>query len=72
MQAREAPPMPDRCPICGGSNDCGAVKSNQPADCWCFHTKIPRQLLERIPPSERGKRCVCRSCAESSYMSREE
>ncbi|MDQ8736052.1 cysteine-rich CWC family protein [Paenibacillus sp. LHD-38] len=52
------------CPLCGGSNECGikAFEENQEV-CWCFHEKFPEELLQKIPEQQRGKACVCKSCA---------
>ncbi|TBU99840.1 cysteine-rich CWC family protein [Stutzerimonas kirkiae] len=48
-----------RCPLCGQSNICDPT-----GDCWCFHTHIDRQALERIPQASRGKACLCPACAK--------
>lgn len=54
--------MSDKCPICGGRNDCEAQRSESISDCWCFHIPIPKELLASIPVAERGKSCVCKAC----------
>ncbi|MFE5318940.1 cysteine-rich CWC family protein [Paenibacillus sp. NPDC056579] len=48
------------CPMCGSANLC-RVESG---DCWCFHTKVPLELRNRIPADQRGKACICRKCVE--------
>jgi len=52
---------PDRCPICGGPNDCGmaAVKS----ECWCASVKISPEALALVPEEAKGKVCICAKCA---------
>ena len=49
------------CPLCGEPNNCQAHTSNR---CWCFDTKVPKELLERVAPEQRGKSCVCLACIE--------
>ncbi|ULL19682.1 hypothetical protein DVH26_08615 [Paenibacillus sp. H1-7] len=46
--------------MCGSANLC-RVESG---DCWCFHTKVPLELRNRIPADQRGKACICRKCVE--------
>lgn len=48
------------CPLCGSMNQCGVHSG----DCWCFHTKVPSELRERIPVELRGKACICKTCVE--------
>jgi len=55
---------PDRCPICGGRNDCGMAAGK--SDCWCASVKISAEALEKLPEGARGKVCVCRSCGEGT------
>ncbi|MFC0395063.1 cysteine-rich CWC family protein [Paenibacillus mendelii] len=50
------------CPLCGLKNAC----SGKTGDCWCFHTKIPAELIKRIPEEMRGKVCICRTCVIAS------
>ncbi|MFD0588566.1 cysteine-rich CWC family protein [Paenibacillus sp. GCM10027627] len=54
--------MSDKCPLCGGNNDCMALRANPVSDCWCFHAAIPKELLARIPEKKRGKACICSRC----------
>jgi len=56
---------PDRCPLCGGPNDCAMVK-NDPGTCWCFSTPIPDAVLAQLPEEARNVACVCRACAAKS------
>ena len=53
--------QPDRCPICGGPNDCGGAAGK--SECWCANVKISPDALARVPELAKGKVCVCRACA---------
>lgn len=56
----------ERCPRCGQPNHCAqAGRAQAVTDCWCFHTPIPRQLLEELPAEQRGKSCLCPNCAQA-------
>jgi hypothetical protein len=37
---------PDRCPICGGPNDCGMAAGK--SECWCASVKISPEAPKRI------------------------
>ncbi len=50
----------DRCPVCGGPNECGLAPGK--SECWCFETKIAPELLERVTEEAKGKVCVCQKC----------
>ncbi|MCK8060143.1 MULTISPECIES: cysteine-rich CWC family protein [unclassified Fusibacter] len=50
------------CPICGKENGCAFMTGEDPKSCWCMTIKVPKGLLEQIPPEKRGESCVCRSC----------
>lgn len=52
---------PERCPLCEQPNHCAAARGE--STCWCFDVQIPNDVLARVPESDRGLRCVCRSCA---------
>jgi hypothetical protein len=52
---------PERCPLCGDQNACGMAAGE--GSCWCFSTKIPADVLERVPAEARDKVCVCEACA---------
>jgi hypothetical protein len=52
---------PERCPLCGGPNACGAARGD--ATCWCFTAVIPPEIIARVPAEDRGVRCVCAACA---------
>ena len=42
----------DRCPLCGGPNECGMAAGE--GDCWCFRVKIAPEVLERVPEEAQG------------------
>ncbi|HMQ12505.1 MAG TPA: cysteine-rich CWC family protein [Candidatus Competibacter phosphatis] len=50
-----------RCPLCGQPNECGIAAGQ--STCWCFETRIPPEVLEKVPPELRGVTCVCKACA---------
>jgi len=52
----------DRCPICGGPNDCGMAAGKN--ECWCASVKISAEALAKAPEGAKGKVCVCRKCVE--------
>jgi hypothetical protein len=56
-----SPVDPKRCPLCGDDNDCGAARGA--ATCWCFESKVPAEVLERVPAAAKGVACVCERCA---------
>lgn len=53
------------CPICNKANRCAIVASEDPRKCWCMTTKVPKELLSKIPNELRGKSCVCKDCVIS-------
>jgi len=55
------------CPLCGGANGCAAAASGRlDTPCWCSGATFSAELLERLPPHERGAACVCAACATAS------
>ncbi|WP_439134087.1 cysteine-rich CWC family protein [Pseudomaricurvus sp.] len=61
------------CPLCRKNNNCGNLKqpasSSEKLDCWCLHESIPSAALEALPPEQRGKSCICQSCAKAFTLS---
>jgi hypothetical protein len=55
---------PDRCPLCGGPNDCGVAAGKN--ECWCFTAKISAEALAALPDEARGRVCICANCAKSA------
>ena len=61
---------PDRCPICGGPNECGMAAGK--SECWCANVKISAEALEKVPEGAKGKVCVCRKCGLDTTIDRNE
>jgi hypothetical protein len=52
------------CPRCGQPNDCAAARTGSFATpCWCASVTIAAELLESLPPEDRGRACLCPRCA---------
>ena len=56
-----------RCPLCGLANQCAleverATGLKQPP-CWCTQVDFNREVLECLPPGNRGLACICQACA---------
>ena len=54
----------DRCPLCGGANDCGGAPAK--SECWCEKLTISREVIEMVPGEAKGKVCVCAKCAQAA------
>ncbi len=52
----------DRCPLCGGPNECGLAAGK--SECWCVEAKIGPEVLEKVPEEAKGKVCVCEKCVQ--------
>ncbi|PID55030.1 MAG: hypothetical protein CR978_00870 [Gammaproteobacteria bacterium] len=52
-----------QCPVCGKRNQCELASGSDSQTCWCFFARIDPSVLEKIPPKERGERCLCPACA---------
>lgn len=52
------------CPLCGRANNCQHGKK----ECWCFTTKIPEELIKKIPEGKKGSACICKSCVEKFLL----
>jgi hypothetical protein len=52
---------PDRCPICGGPNECGGAAGK--SECWCANVKISSEALARVPDEAKNQVCMCAKCA---------
>lgn len=46
------------CPICKEQNNC-SVQENS---CWCFETKVPKELIALLNQDEVNKSCICKTC----------
>jgi hypothetical protein len=49
------------CPLCGNPNNCMA-HSEHP--CWCLDVKVPKELIELLPVTHKGKACICLDCIQ--------
>jgi hypothetical protein len=57
-------PRRDRCPVCGGPNDCGMAAGK--SECWCFEVKISPEVIKKVPEEAKGKVCVCANCVRAA------
>ncbi|PLW67450.1 cysteine-rich CWC family protein [Pseudohalioglobus lutimaris] len=60
----------DKCPLCAGDNACAIAAGQAGETCWCTNVPIPASVLEALPNSERGVRCLCRNCATGEETKR--
>jgi hypothetical protein len=52
------------CPLCGQPNGCAPAGTGRlDTPCWCASVTIAAGVLDRIPAAQRGRACLCRSCA---------
>ncbi|MDR0226060.1 MAG: cysteine-rich CWC family protein [Burkholderiaceae bacterium] len=51
------------CPLCGRSNQCAVTAGADPANCWCMHTPVSREALDRLAAEQRDRSCLCPACA---------
>jgi hypothetical protein len=51
------------CVLCGKPHHCG-IAAGEP-DCWCFTSRLPPGVLERLSPAQRNAACVCQACIAS-------
>jgi len=60
---------PERCPLCGGVNDCQLCTiSAYKGSCWCMNAQIPDELLATVPAESRNRACICRGCVERFHQ----
>ncbi len=52
-----------KCPLCRAENSCAVAAGRSVRACWCNGAKVPRDILDRVPPESRGKACLCSRCA---------
>ena len=63
--------QPDKCPLCGESNDCQLCNdATYKGPCWCATAKIPDELLARVPAESQNKACICRECVAAFHGER--
>jgi prepilin-type N-terminal cleavage/methylation domain-containing protein/prepilin-type processing-associated H-X9-DG protein len=59
---------PERCPLCGGPNDCRMCSTTAgKSACWCAQVEIPDTLIARVPEPLRNRTCICRNCVENFH-----
>lgn len=52
------------CPLCGGANQCAPASAGQfEVECWCARVRISQAALDRLPPDQVDKACLCPGCA---------
>ncbi|MFC1749281.1 cysteine-rich CWC family protein [Pseudomonadota bacterium] len=58
-----------RCPLCGEINRCAMAgdEKNTGTPCWCSKEIFPQALLNKVPPEQRRKACICRKCVEAYH-----
>lgn len=52
------------CPLCGEANGCTYAAGRPHEECWCKAAEFPEDILDRIPPAQRRKSCICQRCVE--------
>jgi prepilin-type N-terminal cleavage/methylation domain-containing protein/prepilin-type processing-associated H-X9-DG protein len=62
---------PNRCPLCGGANDCQLCSpAVHKGPCWCAQEEFPADLLAQVPENLRNRACICRPCVEKFHIER--
>ncbi|WP_237466490.1 cysteine-rich CWC family protein [Vibrio stylophorae] len=68
MKITQAELSTSLCPLCGRGNACGNLNPKN-GQCWCADPSVtfPSGLLVLVPPSLKGKACICRTCVEKYH-----
>ncbi len=64
---------PLTCPLCGEANSCAAMTDpDKIEECWCRNSNIvfPVSLLDKVPPAQKRKACICLSCVTKHQENR--
>ena len=63
----------ERCPWCGGDNQCRVAKGHlYKGPCWCHEIVVPNHILSRLAADRLDPACLCRPCLETiARISRE-
>jgi hypothetical protein len=63
----------ERCPLCGGDNECRVAKGHlYKGPCWCHQIIVPNPILTRLAEDSIDPACLCRPCLETiAQISRE-
>ncbi len=59
----DTPTDPHHCPLCGQANACRIAADKDSPHCWCFDESIGVAALAKVPAADRGRACICRTCA---------
>jgi len=71
MKAADSQNRAGCCPMCHGDNRCRrAASDSEGTPCWCEQAHIPKELLDRLSPADRGSVCVCPICVARFNQSR--
>ncbi|MGZ8993995.1 MAG: cysteine-rich CWC family protein [Burkholderiaceae bacterium] len=53
------------CPLCGEPNQCAMASAGAEAlPCWCTRAAFSAALLASVPPSAKGRFCICQRCVK--------
>lgn len=63
---------PNRCPLCGGDNQCAVAAGQPPESCWCQNAVISEAALAAVPAEAVNKVCLCPSCGCATEESNDE
>lgn len=58
----------ERCPLCGGQNDCGMAAGR--SSCWCHTVTVPETIRKEIPAAAIDLACVCQKCLAGHSLGR--
>jgi Family of unknown function (DUF5522)/Cysteine-rich CWC len=57
----------ERCPVCGGDNQCRMAKGHlYKGYCWCDEITVPSHILRVLASSRVDPACLCRACLETA------
>jgi Family of unknown function (DUF5522)/Cysteine-rich CWC len=57
----------ERCPVCGGDNQCRMAKGHlYKGPCWCDEIIVPSQILRVLTTARFDPACLCRGCLETA------
>src|ERR1700687_2619822 len=54
-----------KCPLCGQPNRCAMAEGHSVGACWCVSITLTADMLEAVPPEDRGVRSICATCARA-------
>jgi hypothetical protein len=56
----------ERCPVCGGDNQCRVAKGHlYKGACWCAEINVPSRIFSALSADCLEPTCICRSCLET-------